>query len=110
MNNFGIVNFAENEDRIEKFDGTRCKFHWTDGLEIVLMGIALLLVIRVVYSKYREHQMRKQTAKMEGLRLMYRQALNGEPSAPATVTVQPASNCVTPYEGVRREMDGVKMN
>ena len=79
--------------------------------KIRIVIFAMLLVARFMYGKFREYQMKKKAAKIEGLKLLYRQAMhNSEPSAPATVTIQQTPNRVTPYEPIRREMENSKLN
>ena len=103
---FRLVNVIQEEERLEEVASRDFAFHRSDSFICILLGMALFFLVHLAYIKYRGYKEMKKNKKIEGLRVIYQQALKSEqmPSAPA----QSSFNRVTSYSGVRTDIYSIK--
>ena len=116
VENYGLVSFSELEERVDKNGEPDCSVHWTDYLEIAIITFIVILVGRFLWGKLQTFRQKKRIKKLEGMRVLYRQAMIAndslaQPSAPVTIPIQqnlPVSPRVTPYTPLQEELDRAK--
>ena len=105
---FGLFNIGsdtEQMDAREYVNTEQCPWHITDTIECLILGFILAIVLKFLYTKWRVYRAKKVEEKMNGIRVIYKQALesrNVSPSAPISYNPVPK---VTPYTGVASEID-----
>ena len=65
--NFELINVISDEANLDERSTKGCSWHYTDSFECILLGMALALLIHIIYIKYREHRAGQQKKKMAGL-------------------------------------------
>ena len=96
---------TEQMDAREYVNTEQCPWHITDTIECLILGFILAIVLKFLYTKWRVYRAKKVEEKMNGIRSIYKQALesrNVSPSAPISFNPVPK---VTPYTGVASEID-----
>ena len=102
---FNIVSDTEKMDAREYVTTEQCPWHITDTIECLILGFILAIVLKFLYSKWQVYRVKKAEKKLNGIRVIYKQALeskNMSPSAPISYNPVPT---VKPYAGVASEID-----
>ena len=102
---FNIVSDTEKMDAREYVTTEQCPWHITDTIECLILGFILAIVLKFLYSKWQVYRVKKAEKKLNGIRVIYKQALeskNMSPSVPISYNPVPK---VTPYAGVASEID-----
>ena len=65
--NFGILNVVMDEESLDERTSQGCSWHYMDSMECILLGMAMALIIRVLYMKFKEYRTKQQAKKLAGL-------------------------------------------
>ena len=80
-------------------------------MECHLIGMALAFILRLLYKKLQVYRTKKKEEKLNGIRVIYQQALENrsQPLSP-TAPIQALTNVprITPYQGIQSDVDTLK--
>ena len=109
--NVVLLNVVTDEESLDERSTQGCSWHYTDSMECILLGMALALMIRVLYIKFKEYRARQQKKKLAGLQVIYQQALDtrSSPHSPSAPTqIQTHTTRISPYTGIQSDVNALK--
>ena len=66
--NIGLVNLKEDTETTTSYSGWASSIHWTDGLELLLIVIVIMVAIKKLVTWMRKKKLQKKMTKMEDLK------------------------------------------
>ena len=76
--NFGLFNIVSDNEKMdarEYVTTEQCPWHITDTIECLILGFILAIVLKFLYSKWQVYRVKKAEKKLNGIRVIYKQAL-----------------------------------
>ena len=109
-NNYGLINLDSNSETFEEEKSiSSCSFHWTDCLELVILGILISAVLKLGFNRLQKIRYKRKQKKLHGLRTLYREELQALPaSQPSAPSQYSKSN--NPYSPPQNALDNLKGN
>ena len=67
-NNYGLINLDSNSEIFEEEKSIpSCSFHWTDCLELVILGILISAVLKLGFNRLQKIRYKRKQKKLHGL-------------------------------------------
>ena len=83
-------------------------WHYTDTFECSILGFVLAFVLKMLYKRWQVYRANKREQKLNGIRTIYRQALENRSVPPSAPIAYNTVLKVTPYTGVTSDIEAIK--